>query len=152
MLLLSAHCLVTLVSSGHCSCPALPSSCGIAMSKVYELLGIRTVLPFSLSELLCTICSSERGTNESLQRGPLNMVTCWLHSQLFTTARCGEDVLVFHSVACSPRTTCGVSHQLCSDSVTWRTVLSWPKTQRLTKNYTQSPTSPTRLGGKMHIK
>lgn len=102
MLLLSAHCLVTLVSSGHCSCPALPSSCGIAMSKVYELLGIRTVLPFSLSELLCTICSSERGTNESLQRGPLNMVTCWLHSQLFTTARCGEDVLVFHSVACSP--------------------------------------------------
>lgn len=86
----------------------------------YELLDIRTILlsSFSLSELLCTVRSSEIGTKESFLRGPLDMVTCWLCSQLFTIAQCGENVLVFHGVACAPRTTCGASHQLCSDSVT----------------------------------
>lgn len=48
------------------------------------------------------MCSSERGTSESILRGPLDTVTCWLRDQLFTIARHGEDVLVFHSVACSP--------------------------------------------------
>lgn len=83
------------------SLPRLELSCP-AMD--YELLDIRTVLlsSFSLSELLCTIRTSERGMSESFLRGPLDMVTCWLCNQLFTIAQRGENVLVFHGVACSP--------------------------------------------------